>query len=152
MFLDKLGVMNLRCFMENYTTTLGDRIYVPFEIGGDEKSLVTQLAICTHEHQHVCQWRKDKTGFIIRYLADRAQRALYEAEAMLSSLETYAMFGETRDARKLADKLKHYNCNKDDREVAYKAIALGLQSMKAGGVTTKAGRIGVRWLESRLAD
>lgn len=151
MFLDRIDMLDVEKFMTNYTTTLTDRIYVPFEIGSDERPLLEQVIICAHEHQHVLQWKKDKIAFIIRYLADRAQRALYEAEAWRCSMEVeYFLTGDIPRATGYAKNLADYGCTKDDIEVVNKALRLSKQTIEAGGITTSVGKIAIKWLSSNL--
>ena len=53
--LGLMGVLDAEAFLRDYTTTIGRRIYVPFEPGREDGgwSLWGQLAVCVHEHQHV---------------------------------------------------------------------------------------------------
>lgn len=79
--LGLIGVLDPEAFLRDYTTTLGRRIYVPFEPGRatEGRSLWGQLAVCVHEHQHVEQL--DREGwfkFAGKYLLSSAGRAAFE--------------------------------------------------------------------------
>lgn len=82
-------------FLTNYATTIGRRIYLPFELGVDAPrwSLRTQALLGTHEHTHVVQWRERPMRFWYRYATDTRARALYEAEAYLTEYETAFVLG-----------------------------------------------------------
>lgn len=153
LFLDKLGFMDVNKFMTSYATTLGDRIYVPFEIGKKDKiySLKKQVVVCVHEHQHVLQFRKEPFAFAIRYLADRAQRALFEAEAYRCNMEIeFALEGKVPKVSGYADGLKSYGCTEEDIKVVEKALRLSKQTIEAGGTTTKASGVALKWLVKNL--
>jgi len=153
LFLDKLKVMDVGKFMNNYATTLGDRIYIPFEPGKKNKnySLKKQMVICVHEHQHVLQFRKEPFAFAIRYLADRAQRAMFEAECYRCNMEIeYALTGTMPKAEGYAKSLKNYACTDEDIAVVEKALKLSAQTIKAGGVTTKASGVALKWMTKNL--
>jgi hypothetical protein len=154
LFLDKLGVMNVDKFLQDYATTLGERIYIPFEIGQeDHTSLKSQVRICVHEHQHVLQYREEPLSFVVRYLADRAQRAMFEAEAFRCNLEVeYTLTGKVPSVTGYAEGLKAYNCTAEDVMVVEKALRLSKQTIEAGGITTKAGIVACRWLSKNLED
>ena len=58
-------------FLGSFTTTIGKRIYTPFDIGvPDERyDLWGQISVCVHEHQHVEQLLRDGwLKFAGRYL------------------------------------------------------------------------------------
>lgn len=152
LFLDKIGTLDVEKFMTRYTTTLGDRIYIPFEIGDDSThSLKAQIKICTHEHEHVLQFREKGLEFVIRYLADRAQRALYEAEAFRCNMEIDMLLtGNAPRATGYANALEDYGCTEDDIMVVEKALRLARQTIASGGITTRAGKVGIRWLKKNL--
>ena len=75
--LDALGIQSSERFLRNFTTTLGRRIYTPFEVGSPRGGwdLWSQVVICVHEHQHVVQHDREGLSFEVSYLADRAARA-----------------------------------------------------------------------------
>ncbi|MCP4677319.1 MAG: hypothetical protein GY854_17755, partial [Deltaproteobacteria bacterium] len=89
-FLDRLGTMDRKTFLANYTTTIGKKIYTPFIIGepNDKWSLLAQLITCVHEHVHVDQSKRHGFArYAYRYLFSTAKRSMYEAEAYRSNME-----------------------------------------------------------------
>ncbi len=117
--LAALGIMSYQTFMTRYPTGWGRRIYPCFVVGeGDEDALWGQVVICTHEHQHVEQYRRD--GFFrytASYLLDSRARALYEAEAYGCNLELAWLKQRSMPATDMmAKKLLAYGC--DDEDVA----------------------------------
>ena len=58
--LEALGIQRKDRFLKNFTTTIGRRIYTPFEVGSPKGGwdLWHQIVICVHEHQHVVQQRE----------------------------------------------------------------------------------------------
>jgi len=155
LFLDKLDVIDKRTFMERYTTTLGDRIYIPFEIGdASTHSLESQVKVCVHEHQHVLQYRHEPISFVIRYLADRAQRAIFEAEAFRCNLEISWWLTEGEftiyQAQSVAEALKNYGCSSDDIAVVKKFLRMSYKTVEAGGVINATSQVAIRWLERNV--
>jgi len=161
LFLAKLGHIDVARFMERYTTTLGDRIYVPYNPGEatPEHSLKSQLLTCVHEHRHVKQFREAELhgmSFAIRYLADRAQRAIYEAEAFRAALEVewFLSDGKLTEAQVLRrpEILVDYACEAADIEVAKQYLKMSFKTIKHGGSIDNIARVAVAWLRVRLED
>ena len=101
MFLSRINVLDKDEFLRRYTTTIGKRIYTPFDVGvPDERyDLWRQISVCVHEHQHVEQLLRDGwLKFAGRYLVSSAARAAYEAEAFRCNMELhYWRYGEIPD-------------------------------------------------------
>jgi hypothetical protein len=148
--LGLMGVLDAEAFLRDYTTTIGRRIYVPFEPGREDGgwSLWGQLAVCVHEHQHVEQLDRDGwLKFAGKYLLSSAGRAAYEAEAYRCDMELHFWrTGEVLDPRSLAAKLKHYACASTDIEVAEKALTMSAATVRRGGVVNRASQKAVAWL------
>lgn len=148
--LDIMGIMDKDRFLKTYTTTIGDVIYVPFEIGvaTSRHSLHSQLYICGHEHQHYVQWRDGRLQFMLEYLSDPTQRAKYEANAMHTSMEL-RWWHEKRipNIPNYAMKLRHYNCPQEDIAVAQKTLEISSLVVRQGGITTEAGKALIHYLE-----
>src|SRR5690606_36096317 len=74
--LEALGIQSKDRFLKNFTTTIGRRIYTPFEVGSPKGGwdLWHQVVICVHEHQHVVQHDREGLSYEVSYLADRADR------------------------------------------------------------------------------
>lgn len=133
--LSLLGIMSHTTFMERYTTVWGRRIYPCFAVGdGDEDALWGQVVICTHEHQHVEQYRRD--GFLRytgTYLLDSRARALYEAEAYGCNLElAWLKHRSMPTPDVMARKLIAYGCDEGDVAAARDHFASLVFRIKSG--------------------
>lgn len=154
-FLDIIGILNKDDFLKKYTTTIGKTIYTPFSIGFDAPGwdLFGQIRICAHEHQHVVQYtERGGIAFQWDYAVSSAKRTMYEVEAYRTGMElTWRYLRQMQDARAIAAGLRNYGCSDDDIKVAEKALLLAIPTIKAGGLTTEAGRIAAEWLDARFA-
>jgi hypothetical protein len=152
--LARLGILDREAFLANYTTTLREGIYTPFEIGTPTPrwTLHAQVAVCIHEHQHVVQYRRDGWTFELEYLLDQASRAAYEAEAYRTAFELENWrFGETRSVpHALAANLSAYACHSDDIRVAETYLGLSRITIAAGGVPDESARVAIAWLDAHL--
>ena len=151
--LDALGIQSRDRFLRNFTTTLGRRIYTPFEVGSPRGGwdLWSQVVICLHEHQHVVQHDREGLSFEVSYLADRAARARWEAEAYRSNLELHVWrYGTTPSARRIAEVLGDYGCRPEDVDVAAKSLALSAVSIRKGAVINEATHVALGWLDEHL--
>lgn len=151
--LDALGIQSRDRFLRNFTTTLGRRIYTPFEVGSPRGGwdLWSQVVICVHEHQHVVQHDREGLSFEVSYLADRAARARWEAEAYRSNLELHFWrYGTTPSARRIAEVLGDYGCRPEDVDVAARSLALSAVSIRKGAVINEATHVALGWLDEHV--
>ena len=104
-----------------------------------------------HEHQHVVQHDREGLAYEVSYLADRAARARWEAEAYRSNLEMqFWRTGTTPAAQRTASVLKDYGCRDEDIEVAAKSLALSALSVKKGAVINEATHVALGWLDEHV--
>ncbi len=151
--LDALGIQSRYRFLRNFTTTIGRRIYTPFEVGVPRGGwdLWSQIVVCVHEHQHIVQHDREGLSFEVSYLADRAARGRWETEAYRSNLELHFWrYGTTPSALRLAEVLSDYGCRPEDVEVAAKSLALSAVSVRKGAVLNEATHVALRWLDEHL--
>ena len=151
--LEALGIQSKDRFLKNFTTTIGRRIYTPFEVGSPKGGwdLWHQIVICVHEHQHVVQHDREGLAYEVSYLADRAARARWEAEAYRSNLELqFWRTGTTPSAQRTASVLKDYGCRDGDIEVTAKSLALSALSVKKGAVINEATHVALGWLDEHV--
>ena len=149
--LDTLGILDKERFLKSFTTTLGRKIYAPFDVGSanDDWDLWDQVVVCVHEHQHVVQHDREGLSFEVSYVADRAARARFEAEAYRSNLEMHFWRnGTTTRSRPLADLLHDYGCRPEDVEIAAQSLALANVSVRRGAVLNESTRAALDWLEN----
>lgn len=151
--LDALGVQSRERFLRNFTTTIGRRVYTPFEVGVPRGGwdLWSQVIVCVHEHQHVVQHDREGLSFEVSYLADRAARARWEAEAYRSNLELHFWrYGATPSAQRMAEMLSDYGCRPEDVDVAAKSLALSAVSVRRGAVINEATHVALRRLDEHV--
>jgi hypothetical protein len=153
---DALGLMKILdkdAFLKRYTTTIGDKIYIPFTIGEPHESwsLWSQITVCVHEHQHVFQDRAaGGLSFEWNYLTSSAKRAHYEAEAYRTNMVLEWRYqGRMLNPAHLAGLLKNYGCSDVDIAVVEKMLALSIKPIKAGAITSDVCRWGTIWLDAR---
>jgi hypothetical protein len=147
--LDALGILKKATFLENFTTTIGRRVYVPFEPGVPRLGwdLWSQIVVCVHEHQHVEQQKRLGIEFETKYVTDRAARAEYETEALRSNLElAFWHTGKTPSTKALANNLSGYGFRAEDIAVAAKSLALAAVSVKQGAILNEASKVALDWL------
>jgi len=152
--LDALGILDKERFLTTFTTTLARKIYTPFDVGSPKGGwdLWSQVVICVHEHQHVVQHDREGLGYEVSYVADRAARARFEAEAYRSNLEMHFWrYGTMQSAQRLAELLHDYGCRPEDVEVAAQSLALSNISVRQGAVLNEATRAAVDWLDKHVA-
>jgi hypothetical protein len=151
--LEALGIQSKDRFLKNFTTTIGRRIYTPFEVGSPKGGwdLWHQIVISVHEHQHVVQHDREGLAYEVSYLADRAARARWEAEAYRSNLELqFWRTGTTPSAQRMAEMLSDYGCRPEDVDVAAKSLALSAVSVRRGAVINEATHVALRWLDEHV--
>lgn len=148
-----LGVVNRQDFMRRFTTTVGTRIYTPFDPGvpTSDWSLWSQITVCVHEHHHVFQDRAaGGLGFEWAYLTNPAQRAHYEGEAYRTNMVMEWRYqGRMPDPYALAALLRYYGCSQSDIDVIGKMLALSIPSIKAGAMTSDVCRWATVWLDKQ---
>lgn len=154
-FLSLIRAMDVQTFMNEYATTLGSRIYIPFEIGVPQEdwSLWGQITTCVHEHQHVYQYDKEGRTFMWKYLLRSSGRAHYEADAYRCNLEMYYWrYGRMRDTHRLAEMLRAYKCNETDIAVTEKQFNLSVKTIEQGAIINDASRRAIKWLEHHAPE
>lgn len=146
-----MGIMDAKAFLSKYTTTVGNRIYVPFEIGNDDEyPLYAQLATCVHEHVHVRQFRDDPPVFIMGYCLDSSRRTLLECEAYRASMEmAFWITDRCPSPAKTAAQLRDYACTDKDIKVATTYLRAAASVIKKGGVVTPESKVALAWLSSQ---
>ncbi len=121
-FLDLIGVLDKKDFMDRFTTVLLDTVYTPFIIGvpDDHFSLWDQISILVHELTHVTQHDANRASFWLKYLADKSARAHYEAQAYGADLEMHIWrYGKPYDMRARIQSLEHYGLEPEHIDAAY---------------------------------
>lgn len=152
-FLEHMGILDADKFMNEYATTLGNRVYVPFVLGDPEsRPLVSQACTLSHEAQHGAQAiREGLVEFVFRYLTSRARRAYFEAEALTTGLEVYHVLTDREpNIASVAHSLAGYALREADIQTCEKHLRSAWLTVSAGGVITTAGREAVWYLKNSL--
>lgn len=153
-FLDIMKIQDKAMFMNNYATTIGKTIYLPFEIGevSGKWDLPKQMSICPHEHQHVQQYLRHGFAYNFKYLTNSSDRARYEAEAYSTNIDMHYWYtGKLLNAHDLANKLFNYGCNLADVEMAEKLLKSYSFVTAYGGLTTEASVRAIRWMNDNAS-
>lgn len=151
--LDALGIQRKDRFLKNFTTTVGRRIYTPFEIGSPQGGwdFWQQIVICVHEHQHVVQRDREGLAYELSYLIDPSARAGWEVEAYRCNLELqFWRTGTMPSSRRIAEFLRDYGCTEKDVDVAAKSLALSAISVRRGAILSEATHVALGWLSQHL--
>jgi hypothetical protein len=150
--LGALGIVDRDSFLQQFTTTIGRRIYIPFTIGDAATlDLWSQLILCVHEHQHVVQHDQLGLRYELTYVTSKPRRARYEAEAYRSELELAAWRGRpSPNPHQLALMLSSYGVDDADRAMAARLFASWDVSIRHGAVLGEASRIAIAWLNQHL--
>lgn len=153
--LEKIGIQDKKDFMERYSTTIGDLVYVPFEIGkGGYGDWLNQVMTCVHEAQHVVQYKRDEVGFVSGYVFSSATRAHYEMDAYRTNLEMYWFLtgGKMLSAKAVAGLLRGYGVKAVDMRVVEKHLVVASKVVREGMVVSGTSKVAQKWLRKRLAD
>jgi hypothetical protein len=152
-FLDAMGIMSGNTWLENYCSTIGNRIWIPFTPGVPHGAwdLWQQVAVCVHEHYHVGQDRSmDGLLFEYSYASNSTTRAYYEAEAYRVNMTLdWRYMGNVLDPAYLASLLKAYNCNEGDIRMVEKMLRVSLVAIKRGAIPGTITQFACNWLDAR---
>src|SRR5262249_6579697 len=154
--LGALGIVNREDFLRRFATTIGKRIYLPFDVGDAAQgwSLWGQVMVLTHECQHIVQYNANgPLGFSWRYLTNTAARAAFEAEAYRCQLEL--QWWRTRtllSPAELAGSLRSYGVTEADVQVAQKTLEMSAETLKRGGIVNQASKVAIAWLDANAPE
>jgi len=151
---DTAGVVASDKFAHDYATTIGTRIYVPFEIGEDGPwSLWSQMVVCAHECQHIIQSRKLGWGtFSLAYLASKTVRTKLEGEAYATSIELNGWrFGSWQPVPSIARRLAAYNLDEEHVTMAEELLSAHEALVRKQGWATEAGKEAISFLNNNAS-
>jgi len=149
--LEWLQIMSHERFMNRYTTVWGTRIYPWFTVGrGDTEALWKQIVVCTHEHQHVVQFRREGLPrYAARYGLSRRERARLEAEAYCCNFElNWWRNGKLLDPESTAEILYDYGCREPDVELARREFEACRERLERGEIRNEATRVALSFLDA----
>lgn len=152
-----LGIQTVEEF-KTYTTTIGDEVFIAYEIGVDGSggySLEDQCYVAIHETVHVGQYRRGGwVWFGMGYLANPLELARFEGQAYASEYDiTKWRTGVTPPVlTHRMEQLSHYGINAPHVEVA-KTISAQLGAAVANDVpSSPEALIGVQVLEEVMPE
>lgn len=150
-FLDMMGIQDEDVFLSNFATTIGNRIYLPYEVGGDEIPLDAQVETLNHELHHKRQMDRDSL-FILKYPLDKDYRAYKEARALTTNLEMHWWYcGKLYNTDLLAESLRNYALEDKHIRVVRKHLKIHAAIVKQGGVENTISKQSIKWLNSQLS-
>lgn len=151
--LDLMKITNKETFMANYSTTLGHKIYIPFQVGQTSTKFTfeNQIACCVHEHMHVELFESEGFSYNLNYALNHSKRAIYEAKAYTTNFEMYFHHtGEMLDPVYVSKKILSYGCNEEDVSVVRKILESNAKTIKYGGIINRPSAIAIEWFEKNL--
>lgn len=150
-FLEIFGFMPKQSFLDDYCTTIANRVYLTFDVGNEQElDLFQQLRVLAHEATHVHQYHRDGFKFAWMYANSGEERADYESEAARTEIPLiWLYYDEEFDSATKAGHLTGYGCTHEQIEMARSLMDRSAHIVYAGGITTEVARETVRWLKSR---
>lgn len=151
--LDLMNIQDKDDFLNNYSTTIGHRIYIPFEVGdASDVPLDMQVETLVHELKHKKQMDRDPL-FAMKYLVDKSYRAHKEASAYCTNLEMHFWYcGKLYNTDKLALNLLAYNLSGEYIRVVQKHLKIYGDVVRQGRVANDVSKTAIRWLNTHLED
>lgn len=149
-FLDALGYIGRDDFMQNYCTTLANRVYLNFTPGQPDVDLFAQLRVIAHEVTHVHQYQTSGLRFAWMYLSSPEERAVFESEAMRTELPLLWRYADTQmDTSAQVATLRAYGCSDEDLQTAKDLLDAAADITYRGGITSAVARDTIQWLTDR---
>ena len=152
-----IGTINPQVFLNEYATTIGRTIYIPFQVGvaTNDCSLWEQCLCITHECQHVIQLnRVGYLSFISQYLTNTAARTFFEVEGYSTEIElNYWQCGEIWNIAQILMYLESYSLKPEDLLVAKSILTTRVLSIQNGApAVLDASRLAIEWFTANAPD
>jgi hypothetical protein len=149
-FLDTIGVQDRTAFMQQFVTTLFDRVYIPFDLGVDGGaagwSLWSQVMVAAHEMCHVRQFHQAPASFVTGYLFNQSTRTTLEAEAYGSDLELSWWRGHAFSPEQMANNLQYYGLGPEHVAYAAQYLAVLDDTLRQQGSVSPTAKWTIDWL------
>jgi len=151
--LGLMGVMDKGEFLKRYAITIGDRIYIPYEIGkGTMAQKVGQIILICHEMTHVIQGELDH-AMKLKYLMSKSRRAHMESEAMHCNLEMYYWYYQKNlPVSALVKALEAYSLRDEDIAVAQTHLKVYSMITSRGVVASPVSKAAIAWWGNRYRN
>lgn len=155
-FLNAIGVLDKEEFMKVYTTTIGETIYAPYEVGVDGGAegytLWEQVKVLVHELVHAEQYHDHPAEFTLKYLLYKSDRASYEAEAFGADLEMHWWrYGKAYDLKQRASLLQHYGLQPVHVDYVANYLEILNDVLRQGGSVSPVAAWAKVWLDQHGA-
>ena len=152
--LDMMGVLDSERFLEEYTTTIGQQIYLPVPLCDPSRSLLSWITLGAHEVTHAEQFAENRNEFLLQYLSSQTHRATYEADAFRTGFEIRAWFNfentQYFHPRSYAERLRDYALGDEQIDYVTKVHTKSIAIVAKGGLVTPVGKETIAWLNENI--
>ena len=141
--------INEGVFLSRYSSTIYNRVYVPYTMGeGTKSELFRQICQITHEAQHVSDFTDDPL-LMIRYLALDSERGKIEAQALATEIYLqYWYDGQMPNLTKMAEKLYYYGLEPNDQIMVRTHLQIHTPIARRGQIPNSlVAKMGIAWLK-----
>lgn len=146
-YVDMFSNISQEEFMREYTTTIGNKIYMP---DGYTRNWVF-IKLVTHEVQHVADFAKNPEDMIM-YCLSKQRRGYLEMRAMTTSFELeWWKNKRLLNPQKYSRRLLDYGLENEHVEFVEKGLTSCMLSIQQGKIITPVGRDSISLLKE-LSD
>lgn len=146
-FIECFVPISSKKFLEQYSTTIGNRVYLSYTIGkGTKTQLFDQICTLVHETQHVVDFCENQLN-MASYLFHRLSRSKLETKALSTYLYLYWWYyNRIPNIKKLTNQLRYYGLTETDRQNVYKRLKMEIPIVKRGYVRNPIVKKAIKWL------
>lgn len=151
--LGLFGIMNKNEFLDKFTITVGNTIYLSFSPGDPSVcDLWNQILVCVHEHLHVLQFRKEGITQIGWKYARSETRMFLEVAAYQTLFElTYWRFKTVPPVTDVINSLRKYSLSERDLDTARAMFAIYNVMVEQGVIFSESARVAIAWLDKNAS-
>lgn len=149
-FLGAIGVLDKEAFLKQFTTTINQKIYIPFKIGeGTDAELWGQNKVLVHEVIHAQQAKKEGIlKYAYNYISNKTKRTEYEVEAYRSEMVLDWHFKKTyRKPSSIVESLRSYGLSQTYIDYAQKQLELSEPAIKNNARFHPVISMAIKWME-----
>ena len=151
--LSWMGIANRDKWLNNYSLTLGNKIYLSFPPGTARPSYINQIRVITHECEHPNERRRHRPliRHDYRYVRSRAYRAGIEVKCLIAEMEIiHYLTGQLLKPSDLADSLRFYGLESKHIQSVKEQLEEAAKLVKRGAYQTKSAKNAIKFFEKRL--
>lgn len=147
-FVSQFTSIGYEDFLKKYSTTVGNRVYIPYTIGkGNHYQLFNQICTITHEARHVKDFRRNPAD-MGHYLICQRKRTEIEYRAYSTYLYLYWWrYGKLPNIWKVAQKLSNYGVGAEHVKVMYKCLRMQTPIIKRDRIANSVAKTAITWLK-----